>query len=73
AIAALDYVPDMAARSLAGARSFEIGVLMGEMGPSYNAQVVAGVYRACVEHQHHLRLDTIPHNARDGGIAVHLE
>jgi LacI family transcriptional regulator len=73
AITALDYVPDLAARSLAGARSFEIGVLTGEMGPSYNSQVIAGVYRACVEHQHHLRIDTIPHDASGKEIHGHLE
>lgn len=61
AIAELDYVPDTAARSLAGARNFEIGLILGEMGPSYNAAVVTGVYRACFEYRHHLRLDTIPH------------
>lgn len=73
AIAALDYVPDLAARSLAGARSFEIGVLTGEMGPSYNSQVIAGAYRACVKHHHHLRIDTIPHDADDSEILGHLE
>ncbi len=73
AIAALDYVPDLAARSLAGARSFEIGLLLGQMGPSYNAAVVAGTYRACIEHRYHLRLDTIPHEADDGVALGHLE
>ena len=73
AIAVLDYVPDLAARSLAGGRNFEIGVLMGEMGPSYNSQVVAGVYRACVEHQHHLRIDSFPHDGTGTDMAGHLE
>jgi LacI family transcriptional regulator len=73
AIAALDYVPDLAARSLAGARSFEIGLLLGEMGPSYNSAVVAGVYRACIRHRYHLRLDTIPHEARGSDALGHLE
>ncbi len=73
AIAVLDYVPDLAARSLAGARSFEIGVLMGEMGPSYNGQVVAGAYRACIEHQHHLRIDTLPHDSCGSELSGHLE
>lgn len=73
AIAVLDYVPDLAARSLAGARSFEIGVLMGQMGPSYNSQVLAGAYRACIEHQHHLRIDTLPHDGGGADMAGHLE
>jgi LacI family transcriptional regulator len=73
AIAELDYVPDLAARSLAGARSFEIGLLMGEMGPSYNAQVVAGVYRACIEHRYHLRLDSLPHDVAGSKTLDHLD
>jgi LacI family transcriptional regulator len=73
AIAALDYVPDMAARSLAGSRSFEIGLILGEMGPSYNTRVVTGVYRACVENQYHLRLDAIPHHAAEGEVSGLVE
>lgn len=73
AIVELDYVPDTAARSLAGSRSFEIGVILGEMGPSYNAKVVTGVYRACVEHQYHLRLDAIPHYADEDEVSELVE
>jgi LacI family transcriptional regulator len=73
AIAELEYVPDTAARSLAGSRSFEIGVILGEMGPSYNARVVTGVYRACVEHQYHLRLDAIPHYADEAEVTKLVE
>jgi LacI family transcriptional regulator len=59
AIRALDYVPDTAARSLAGARSFTIGVLFDHPNPSYAMKVIGGVYRACVESQYHLRIDHI--------------
>lgn len=59
AIASLDYVPDTAARSLAGAKSFTIGVMFDNPSPHYTMQVQAGVYRACFEQKHHLRIDNI--------------
>jgi LacI family transcriptional regulator len=59
AIAALKYVPDAAARSLAGARSFTIGVLFDNPSPNYTMMIVAGAYQACIEQQYHLRIDTL--------------
>lgn len=68
AIAELNYVPDTAARSLAGARSFIIGLLFDNPSPNYTMKVQAGVYRACVEHRYHMRIDTIDSNV--GGPAL---
>jgi LacI family transcriptional regulator len=59
AIATLGYVPDPAARSLAGARAFLIGLMFDNPSPNYTMKVQTGVYRACVAAQHHLRIDTI--------------
>lgn len=59
AIAALNYVPDMAARSLAGSRTFIIGLLIDNPSPNYTMKVQTGVYRACSEGQYHLRIDQI--------------
>jgi LacI family transcriptional regulator len=59
AIAELGYVPDLAARSLAGTRSFTIGVMLDNPSPNYTMKVLAGIYRACVEHQYHLRIDNL--------------
>lgn len=59
AIDHLGYVPDQAARSLAGARSFTLGVLFDNPSPHYTMKVQAGIYRACVEHQYHLRIDNL--------------
>ena len=63
AIAALNYVPDTAARSLAGARSFTISVLFDNSSPNYTMKVLAGAYRACVARQYHLRIDSIDTSA----------
>lgn len=59
AIAALDYVPDPAARSLAGARSFIVGLLFDNPSPNYTMKVQAGAYRACIEAGYHLRIDSV--------------
>jgi len=59
AIAKLNYVPDPAARSLAGARSFIIGLLFDNPSPNYTIKVQAGAYRACMELGYHLRIDSV--------------
>lgn len=65
AIAQLGWVPDTAARSLAGARSFVIGVMFDNPSPNYTMKVVAGVYAACIENQYHLRFDNIDTSGND--------
>ena len=63
AIAALHYVPDMAARSLASTRSFTIAVLFDNPSPNYTTKIQAGAYRACMENGYHLRIDHLDTNA----------
>jgi len=72
AIAELDYVPDTAARSLAGARSFIISVLFDNPSPNYTVKLQAGVYRACMENQYHLRIDRIDTSRPDTEIEAQL-
>lgn len=72
AIAELDYVPDMAARSLAGSRTFIIGLLFDNPSPNYTMKVQSGVYRACVEHQYHLRVDQIDSTLSDAEVLAQL-
>ena len=72
AIARLGYVPDTAARSLAGARSFTIGLLFDNPSPNYTMKIIAGAYRACREHRYHLQIETL--DALAGGkSAEHVE
>ena len=59
AIEQLGYVPDPAARSLAGTRSFTLGALFDVPSQQYTMKIQAGLYRACVEHQYHLRFEHI--------------
>ena len=59
AIAQLNYVPDTAARSLAGSRAFIIGALFDNPSPNYVTKAMTGVYRACVANRYHMRIDTL--------------
>lgn len=59
AIRELNYVPDTAARSLAGARSFIVGILFDNPSPNYTMEILDGAYRCCVQRGYHLRIDHI--------------
>jgi LacI family transcriptional regulator len=67
AIDKLGYVPDFAARSLAGGRSFTIGILFNDYGdefmPSYYPKLQSGAYRACRNAGHHLLVETLQSEA----------
>jgi LacI family transcriptional regulator len=73
AIDALDYVPDTAARSLAGGRNFIISVLFDNPSPNYIIKVLSGSYRACLEHQYHLRIDQFDGLISSEGVISQLE
>jgi len=63
AIAELNYVPDMAARSLAGSRTFIIGLMFDNPSPNYTMKIQMGAYEACRDSQYHLRIDNIDSTA----------
>ncbi len=69
AIAALGYVPDLAARSLAGGRSLTVGLLFNDYGdafmPSYYPKVQSGAYRACRDGGYHLLVETLQTEGAD--------
>lgn len=72
AIEASNYVPDLAARSLAGGRSFTIGVLFDNPSPNYTMKVQSGIYRACMEHKYHLRIDSLDTRCNDADLTKQL-
>lgn len=59
AIAALDYQPNMAARSLAGTRSYLIGAITANPSSHYMAALYRGASRACRDKGYHLTLEDI--------------
>lgn len=59
AIAALGYVPNRAARSLAGNRSFVICTIFDNPSPSYILALQRGAMRACREAGYHLSIEEI--------------
>lgn len=68
AVDSLGYVPDLAARSLAGGRSFTLGVLLDNPSPNYTMKLLTGAYRACRRHGYHLlmsNLDTTKSDLED--------
>ena len=73
AIAELAFVPDQAARSLAGARAFTIGLIFDNPSPNYTMKLQAGVYQACTAHQYHLRIDHIDSRRSDAELMALFE
>jgi LacI family transcriptional regulator len=59
AIDSLGYVPEHAARSLAGGRAFAIGLLLDNPSPHYTMKIQAGAYQACREHGFHLLIENL--------------
>lgn len=72
AIAELDFVPDAAARSLAGSRSFVISVLFDNPSPHYTMKLQEGVYQACVDNQYHMRIDRIDSSLPEEALMAEL-
>jgi LacI family transcriptional regulator len=64
AVEELGFVPDMAARSLAGSRTFTIGILFDNPSPNYTMKVQAGAYQACRANGYHLLIENLE-SARD--------
>lgn len=68
AISDLDYRPNMSARSLAGSRSFLIGLIHDEPGPDYLMKMQTAVQSRCTDYAYHMlmhRYDITDPNAWD--------
>lgn len=59
AIDSLGYVPDQAARSLAGSRSFLLGIFLDNPSPNYTMKLLAGANKACRAHGYHLQIENL--------------
>lgn len=64
-VAELNYRPKLSARSLAGARSFIIGMLYYDPSLAYVARVQHGATMRCREADHHLVVESIEADAKD--------
>lgn len=64
-VAELNYRPKLSARSLAGARSFIIGMLYYDPSLAYVASVQHGATMRCREADYHLVVESIENNALD--------
>ncbi|WP_168557350.1 LacI family DNA-binding transcriptional regulator [Novosphingobium sp. SG720] len=73
AITTLAFVPDAAARSLAGSRTFIVGLLFDNPSPNYTIKIQSGVYRACMEQQYHLRIDSIDSDRPHAQVEAQLD
>jgi LacI family transcriptional regulator len=65
AIDALGYVPEPAARSLAGGRAFAIGILFDNPSPHYTMKIQAGAYAACRRNGFHLLIENLNSGGED--------
>lgn len=65
AIEALDFVPNSAARSLAGTRSYVIGAFFDNPSPSYVVALQRGAMTACREAGFHLVIEEVDSSAPD--------
>lgn len=59
AIRLLDYRPNISARTLAGARSYLLGMILSAPVEGYNMQVQRGASRKCREHGYHLVVEQV--------------
>ena len=73
AIAELGYVPDPAARSLAGIRSFSIGLLLDTRGLHYAMKLMEGTYEACRSHGYHLQVENLDSKVDDAAQVARLD
>ncbi len=65
AVEALNYRPNISARSLAGSRSYLVGLLFDNPRPAYAISLQFGALRRCQEWGYHLLLDSLDSDSPD--------
>lgn len=65
AVAALSYRPNISARSLAGSRSYLLGLLFDNPSDAYVSDVQLGALSKCKEYGYHLVIEKIEHESPD--------
>ena len=70
AIAALNYVPSQSARSMAGARSYLLGLLFDNPSPAYVGGLQMGAVRRCQQAGYHLIIEPLDIEAPEVGQTV---
>jgi len=70
AIAALGWQPNLSARSLAGGRSYLIGMIYDNPSASYISELQRGALQVCSGHGRHLLVFQIDSRARDAALRV---
>lgn len=65
AVKALNYRPNVSARSLAGSRSYLVGLLLDNPRPDYAVKLQFGALKECQEWGYHLLLDALDSGAPD--------
>ena len=67
AVQALNYVPNVSARALAGSRSYLIGLYFDDPTPAYVSQAEQGVMGACRRFGYHLIVERLQRRDEDFG------
>lgn len=65
AVEALNYRPNISARSLAGSRSYLVGLLLDNPRPAYAINLQFGALRQCQQWGYHLLIDSLDSDAPD--------
>lgn len=73
AVAELNYVPDTAARSLAGGRSFTLSIMFDNPSPNYTVKMLGGAYEACRARGYHLRIDNLESSSEPARLVEQVE
>jgi LacI family transcriptional regulator len=73
AVKNLGFVPNLAARSLAGARSFTLGILFDNPSPNYTMKLLQGAYVSARARGYTLQFDNVDSGAEPESVRAQIE